>query len=179
MKINIQLPASSTRTRILAAFMAFLILALTFEQAFVGWEVGTRVKAYPEAGNGIVTSKPSYSKYMGQNHYTTSHDSAGNDNGAYTGKILPVTVSMYDYLTDAEIDSNHNTTWNNINDSRYTFWSRYNPYDKFNTVISNANTSTATTIVSPASDNITIIYDPDSTASPSDYLYVYLFIQKF
>ena len=113
MKLNINIPATPKRTRILAAFMAFLIFALTFQEAFVGWDFGTKVKAYPTAGDGIVTSKPSYSKYMGQNNYTTSHDSTGNSNGSYTGKILPVTVSMYDYLTDAEIDSNYNTTWNN------------------------------------------------------------------
>lgn len=43
MKLNINIPATPKRTRILAAFMAFLIFALTFQEAFVGW--GVRVKA--------------------------------------------------------------------------------------------------------------------------------------
>ena len=44
MKTNIKIPANSTRTRVLSAFMAFLIFTLTFQQAFVGWG-GIKVKA--------------------------------------------------------------------------------------------------------------------------------------
>ena len=54
MKTNIKIPANSTRTRVLSAFMAFLIFTLTFQQAFVGWDAGIRVKA--AAANGEIHS---------------------------------------------------------------------------------------------------------------------------
>ena len=56
MKINIQIPANSKRTRILAAFMAFLIFALTFQEAFVGWDFGIRASAITGDGTTIYST---------------------------------------------------------------------------------------------------------------------------
>ena len=80
MKINIQLPANSTRTRILAAFMAFLILALTFEQAFVGWDFGTKVQA-ANYGTDVYTGVSS-STFM-----TSGTASTDDSRYVYSGKM--------------------------------------------------------------------------------------------
>ena len=73
---------------------------------------------------------------MGFDSETESHNSAGVGNGTYTGRIKPVTVNMYDYLTDGEISG----TWNVLNDSAYTWYNRYDPYKLFNAYISGTKT---------------------------------------
>ncbi|MBQ5561324.1 MAG: hypothetical protein IIT46_16340 [Lachnospiraceae bacterium] len=113
------------------------------------------------AGDGIVTSIPSYSKYLGQ---------AGNPNdGAYTytGKILPVKASVYDYLTDAEISTP--STWNQLSDGAYTYYNRYNPYNTFDTAVSNMASPGTSTI--PHENNVTIKFHSTNITSP---LYVHL-----
>ena len=166
MKINIQIPANSKRTRILAGFMAFLIFALTFQEAFVGWNFGITVKATtPTPGDGLITATSTASKYMGQSGYTTSVESAYT----YTGKVKPVTVNMYDYLTNAEVTG----TWNSLNDSSYTWHADYQPYGTFNSAVSN-DTLSPEIVLSPAEDNITIKYE-STWFSSSENVYIHLY----
>ena len=150
MKIHINNPVHSTRMRVLSAFLAFLIFTLTFQEALVGWDFGVTVKATtPTPGDGLITATSTASKYMGQSGCTTSVESAYT----YTGKVKPVTVNMYDYLTDAEVTG----TWNSLNDSNYTWENYYNPYEKFNTKVSEYVSSQQDVVESVAADNITII----------------------
>jgi len=135
MKNNVKIPANSIGIRILSVFMAFLIFTLSFQQAFIGLGSMT-VRAYPTAGNGKIIQVQTYSQYMGQDGYTVSYSNDGNPNGTYTGKILPQSVSMYDYLTDYE---KNNSKWNKLsNQSNYTYWNRYEPYKQFDRNISTA-----------------------------------------
>ena len=152
MKIHINNPVHSTRMRVLSAFLAFLIFTLTFQEALVGWDFGMRAKAANsyglEKGDGTISSSATQvSKYMGFDSKTESHNSAGVRNGTYTGRIKPVTVNMYDYLTDGEI----NGTWNVLNDADYTWYDRYDPYTNFNNAISNSGN-----ISSSYNNNITL-----------------------
>ncbi len=171
MRINIQIPATPKRTRILCAFMAFLILALTFQQAFVGWEAGIRVSAAdPTPGNGRIIQVQTYSQYMGQDGYKDSHGDDGSVNGEYTGKILPQSVSMYDYLTDYEKNNNE---WNKLsgNRSNYTWYARYEPYKQFNRVISGLTGSPGTITVEQ--DYVVFKYISDFEISGDVYVYMW------
>lgn len=136
MKINVNIPMNSKRTRILASFMAFLIFALTFQQAFVGWDWGVRIKAVD------ITAVTKAGEF--QRKYTvasTSHDghsvvkasasaptSEHTLNYRYTGVIKPAKVSFFDYKTDNEINGN---PISNV----YTDWGS-EPFNQFNTKIS-------------------------------------------
>ena len=156
MQIDINVKTYSTKQRILAFFMAFMIFTMTCPEIFEGWGLGLIVHAAPTAGSGTIMQVPTYSKYMGQTGYMDSHGDDGNVNGTYTGKILPQSVSMYDYLTDYE---KNNSKWNKLsgNKNNYTWYNRYEPYTQFNRSIS-TTFATANTVTSPASNNITIVY---------------------
>ena len=162
MKINVNTGKRTLKMRILSAFMAFLIFSLTSPELFENLGVGLIVHgAIPNltAGSGTIDSSTTQiSKYMGQSSGTgavrDSHNADGTtSNGTYTGRIRPVTVSMYDYLTDGEI----NGTWNVLNDNNYTWYYRYDPYTKFNNAISSDVLDSPITL-SEASNNITIEY---------------------
>ena len=177
MKINVNTGKRTLKMRILSAFMAFLIFSLTSPELFENLGVGLIVHgAIPNltAGSGTIDSSTTQiSKYMGQSSGTgavrDSHNADGTtSNGTYTGRIRPVTVSMYDYLTDGEI----NGTWNVLNDNNYTWYYRYDPYTKFNNAIS--QTGGTTTIKSAQSYNITIKYYGNNKFSSSDTVYIYL-----
>ena len=171
MQIDINVKTYSTKQRILAFFMAFMIFTMTCPEIFEGWGLGLIVHAAPTAGSGTIMQVPTYSKYMGQTGYMDSHGDDGNVNGTYTGKILPQAVSMYDYLTDYE--KNNSANWNKLsgNSSNYTWYYRYEPYKQFNRSISNTF-ATANTVTSPASNNITIVYKTLRYTS-SDTVYVH------
>ena len=104
MKTNIKIPANSTRTRILSAFMAFLIFTLTFQQAFVN--MGMRAKA---AQYSAVTSTTTESSITSLKDKTGSTSHSGNSvtsNGdafdyTYTGNLKPANATMFDYIADS------------------------------------------------------------------------------
>lgn len=150
MKTNIKIPTNSIKIRILSAFMAFLILVLTFQQGFASW--GLKVNAGTES-DGIIRPIPDNSKYLGPNK-SNKYDGDNNEY-EYTGKIKPVAISLYDYMTDDEITNGWNRVTTNP-DGAYTYYNRYNPYDKFNKKISDMASPGTRTI--PASENITIVY---------------------
>ena len=112
MKLNINIPATPKRTRILAAFMAFLIFALTFQEAFVGWDAGIRVKA--AAANGEIhstnTDKSSIYKTTIQNNADTA--AGGTSPYTYSGKYTNNNkVTVFDYVSDAELTRGYNNCW--------------------------------------------------------------------
>ena len=94
MKLNINIPATPKRTKILAAFMAFLIFALTFQEAFVGWNFGMRVSALtPGNGDMHSTSANKTSKYtdrMNENRTGTNNHGSTGSTFTYTGKYVNV-----------------------------------------------------------------------------------------
>ena len=178
MKINVNTGKRTLKMRILSAFMAFLIFSLTSPELFENLGVGLIVHgAIPNltAGSGTIDSSTTQiSKYMGQSSGTgavrDSHNADGTtSNGTYTGRIRPVTVSMYDYLTDGEI----NGTWNVLNDNNYTWYYRYDPYTKFNNAISSDVLDSPITL-SEASENITIQYQ-STWFSSSENVYIHLY----
>ena len=135
MKTNIKIPANSTRTRVLSAFMAFLIFSLTFTNMLDGLGAGLLVHAYSTINTGDKTgcmSGPSSS----DNRYT------------YSGNIRTGDVEVYDYLTDREV------VGQDINLGSWGSNGYQDPYTLFNGAVS-ATPSGASTI----SSNITIKYD--------------------
>ena len=149
MQIDINVKTYSTKQRILAFFMAFMIFSLTCPEIFEGLGVGLIVHAAIPTlvrGTGIITSSPNLiSAHMGQTGSTgdrlTSRDSDGHDSGTYTGRIRAATVSVYDYLTDNEIKYGHmggnGTTGDaQLFDTNYTWLAKYEPYSIFNTAYS-------------------------------------------
>ena len=154
MKINIQIPASPKRTRILAGFMAFLIFALTFQEAFVGWG-GIRVSA---------TNSPI------DIHSDVKDGSvmAGTVSGiyTYTGKFAKAAVTMFDYVSDEEINgtvvdghtNSYNNIWHNVPDGGYD-----DDFTKLNKKISNKNSN------NDYSNNITIKFQIKNTIAFADF----------
>ena len=125
MKTNIKIPANSTRTRVLSAFMAFLIFTLTFQQAFVGWDAGIRVKA--AAANGEIhstnTDKSSIYKTNIQANAITAD--GGTSPYTYSGKYTNNNkVTVFDYVSDYELAHSYNDCWqyeDNYDDAFTTF----------------------------------------------------------
>lgn len=139
----------SIKQRVLSFFMAFAIIFVSLP--YVDFEAS----ATPTVGNGRIIQVQTYSKYMGQSGYTESHGSDGTSNGIYTGKILPQSVNMYDYLTDYEKNNNQ---WNNLsgNYNNYTYFARYEPYKQLNRAISAETTPRR--VISSHENNVTIVY---------------------
>ena len=148
---------TSWEKRALAVLLAVVFVFVGMP--YVGVETSFEASAHA-AGNGKIIQVPTYSQYMGQSGYTESHGSDGTPNGTYTGKILPQSVNMYDYLTDDEKNNNH---WNKLseNETNYTYYSRYEPYKLFNRAISAIPSPQS--IVSEHENNITIKYISDIT----------------
>ena len=154
MKLNINIPATPKRTRILAAFMAFLIFALTFQEVFVGWD-SMRAKAVQITE---VTKTGDYQrKYTVASTTHAGHSVVKNSGGEntdytlnyrYTGTIKSTKVSLYDYLTDNEIAGNA------ISNNYTNYGSE--PFNTFNTAISNTVKATAE---SQNQNNITITFE--------------------
>lgn len=153
MKINIQIPATPKRTRILAAFMAFLIFALTFQQAFVGWSAKVKATNSPidihaDVKDGSVMEGTTSGIYT------------------YTGKFAKAAVTMFDYVSDEEINgtvveshtNSYNNIWHNVPTGGYD-----DAFTKLNTKISNSGTK-----ISDASDNITIVLENSDYSSTSN-----------
>lgn len=93
--------------------------------------------------------------------YGISKVNGNTVNYYYTGDVITSLSSLYDYKSDDELLGNSpNSTANGYTDC----------YTQFNTAISNDGTAT---IVSPANDNITFIYN--SHRRGLSELYVYLF----
>ena len=129
MKIHINNPVHSTRMRVLSAFLAFLIFTLTFQEAFVGWG-GIRVKADSDPSVGpdiyINTEKTSIDALK-------SGQTANGGKFTYTGNIKAQAISLYDYLSDEEIENSG--SWNTgITKSKVSGYT--DPYTVFNTAIS-------------------------------------------
>ena len=168
MKINVNIPMNSKRTRILSAFMAFLIFALTFQQAFVGWDIGLRVRA--EAGDGnIRATSTNKTSSMKSNIQTRANTAAGGTSpytysGQYTDKNK---ITLFDYVSDYELFDGYNNC--------LAFEEGYvDSYTEFNSAISGMN------IDSSSSNNVTFVYKKRKTAtSPDEHVmadspYVYL-----
>ena len=176
MKINVKIPVNSTKLRVLSAFMAFMIFSLTFTQAFVG--MSTR------AGAVTVSTGTKFSDYMVKGRTgSTTHDgysvSNGNVNSStlltneganatfeyeYTGKTKSTKISLYDYLSDNEISGGTPTSY-------YTAYG-CEPFDQFNTAISEHSYETITnTTTCQASDNITIVF---TSGTINSNVHVYL-----
>ena len=129
MKTNIKIPANSTRTRVLSMFMAFLIFVLTFQQAFVGWDAGIRVKA--AAANGEIhstnTDKSSIYLFNGENPTYNIQDNAdiaagGTSPYTYSGKYTNNNkVTVFDYVSDYELAHSYNDCYQYENDYVDTF----------------------------------------------------------
>lgn len=172
MKTNIKIPANSTRTRVLSAFMAFLIFALTFQQAFVGWDAGIRVKA--AAANGEIhstnTDKSSIYLFNGENPTYNIQDNADTAAGGtspytYSGKYTNNNkVTVFDYVSDYELAHSYNDCWqyeDNYDDA----------FTTLNRAISDSSVDvTYEDRTSPSSDNVTIVlissqYPSSSTAN--------------
>ena len=153
----------SIKQRVLSFFMAFAIIFVSLP--YVDFEAS----ATPTVGNGRIIQVQTYSKYMGQSGYTESHGSDGTSNGIYTGKILPQSVNMYDYLTDYEKNNNQ---WNNLsgNYNNYTYFARYEPYKQLNRAISAE--ATPQKVLSGRENNVTIVYQ--SLPFSNDEVWVHL-----
>lgn len=161
MKTNIKIPANSTRTRVLSAFMAFLIFTLTFQQAFVGWDAGIRVKA--AAANGEIhstnTDKSSIYLFNGENPTYNIQDNADTAAGGtspytYSGKYTNNNkVTVFDYVSDYELEARHG--YNNC----YQYEDGYvDTFKAFNRAISDYSVDvTYEDRTSPSSDNVTIV----------------------
>ena len=65
MQIDINVKTYSTKQRILAFFMAFLIFTMTCPEIFEGWGLGLIARAVTP-GTGIIGVTQTYSKYMGR-----------------------------------------------------------------------------------------------------------------
>lgn len=63
MQIDINVKTYSTKQRILAFFMAFLIFTMTCPEIFEGWGLGLIARAVTP-GTGIIGVTQTYSKYM-------------------------------------------------------------------------------------------------------------------
>lgn len=156
MKINIQIPANSKRTRILAAFMAFLIFALTFQQAFVGWEFGVRVSA-ANYGTDVYTGVSS-SAFM-----TAGTASTEDSRYVYSGKMKTNDVTLFDYVSDNERESK-------AIDLGEGTGGYHDPYYAFNDAISQSSSS----IKHQASGNITIYFKPSASSGITSDVHVYM-----
>ena len=156
MKMNIHIPASSRRTKILSAFMAFLIFALTFQQAFVGWEAGLRVKA---AGDGNIHSSTTDKTSTTMSNGTTS------DGYTYTGNYTNNNkVTLFDYVSDYELAHSYNTC--NQKEEGYC--------DSYTTL----NSSISGNLKYPSNKNITFIFKKFTSAGNLDNVkdvHIYLF----
>ena len=132
------------KVRVLSAFMAFLIFALTLPMN--GFEFGVRVNA--ASGSPKVTMTKSLSYFSASE--LNSNRGSSDTRYSYTGKIKSVPVNMYDYLSDEEISGSG--SWNT--GITKSVVDQYNdPYTIFNTNISNTGT-----LYSSASNNVTIIF---------------------
>lgn len=147
MKLNINIPATPKRTKILAAFMAFLIFALTFQEAFVGWNFGIKARAESDPSVGpdiyINTEKTSINALK-------SGQTANGGKFTYTGNIKAQAINLYDYLSDEEIRGTG--SWNTgITKSQVVGYT--DPYTIFNTAVSNNYNS----VYSSSSQNVTFL----------------------
>ena len=126
--------------------MRIISFVLAFVMVFVGLPyIGNNMKVKATTGSAIEpTSTTSSIKINGK---------LDGDGYIYTGKIKPITVDLFDYKTDREI----NGVTNPLQDGAYTYYNRYNPYHLFDTAISNNMGSLGNTTL-PASENITIVY---------------------
>ena len=93
MQIDINVKTYSTKQRILAFFMAFMIFSLTCPELFEGLGVGLIVHA--TTYNAIHT---------GDKNGCMSGTSSSDSKYTYSGKIKTGDVTVFDYLTDNEVE---------------------------------------------------------------------------
>lgn len=159
----------SPKMRILSAFMAFLIIALTFSSGWLFMDLkSTTVNALsgPDIySNTDWTSIDSLGKNAKGQTYSSMPASNHNGNFKYTGGIKAQTINVYDYLTNDEITG----TWNSgINTSRVTGYT--DPYTIFNTEISKSGGQ-----LSASSNNITIVLQKfGAWAEPTDEVCIFM-----
>lgn len=173
MKINVNIPMNSKRTRILASFMAFLIFALTFQQAFVGWDAGIRVKA--AAANGEIHSTNTDKSSILKTEIQTRADTAAGGTSPYTysGKYTNNNkVALFDYVSDYEITNN---TYNTCQQDESGY---VDAYTTFNGTISG-------NLKYPSNKNITFVFKKfksaddklDNVKDVHVFMFIYIIIQ--
>ena len=182
MKINVNTGKRTPQMRILSAFMAVLIFSLTFVKVFE-WTGGNIALAAGTASDGIIRPIPDYSRYKGPDSGKDPNDG----DYVYTGRIKPVAIDLYDYMTDKEINDNN---WNYMNSldrfkdnnnghddysvsGCYTYYNRYNPYDKFNKKISDMTISGGI-VLSPHEQNVTLKYVSDYPITGDVYAHIFV-----
>ena len=116
MQIDINVKTYSTKQRILAFFMAFMIFTMTCPEIFEGWGLGLIVHAtnspidiHSDVKDGSVMQGKTSGIYT------------------YTGKFTKAALSMFDYVSDEEINgtsveshtNSYNTIWHNIPNGGY------------------------------------------------------------
>lgn len=149
----------SIKTRILSAFLAFLIFGLMFTSLFenLGFD---KVKAVTQVSGPNIAMNTNETGIDGWKNWTPS-----GSNYKYTGGILAQSATMYDYLSDEEIAGSWNTNITKSKSAGYT-----DPYTTFNTEISNSGG-----LVSAGTNNITIVLQKFSNwAEPGDDVYIFL-----
>ena len=115
MRVNINTTTYSTKERILAFFMAFLIFTMTCPELFEGWGIGLIVHA--AAANGEIhstnTDKTSIYLFNGENPTYNIQDNADTAAGGtspytYSGKYTNNNkVTVFDYVSDYELEARH------------------------------------------------------------------------
>lgn len=158
MKTNIKIPTNSIKTRILSAFMAFLILVLSAQQAFVNMGIGLIVHAEDDTTTPItMTTLQTGISALDKTNSTS------NSKFYYTGTIKAVPVNMYDYLSDEEVEGSWNTDITKSKVSGYN-----DPYRYFNRTVS-ASKIVSSNQTYAASTNFTINYKPDPEKFGTDF----------
>ena len=112
MRVNINTTTYSTKERILAFFMAFLIFTMTCPEIFEGWGLGLIVHAAAANGEIHSTNTDKTSLYT-----ATIQQNANKVDGVGTPKKSPYTysgkytnnnkVTVFDYVSDYELEVGH------------------------------------------------------------------------
>ncbi len=135
MQIDINVKTYSTKQRILAFFMAFMIFTMTCPEILDG------------LGVGLIVHATDYDSHI-QTGDTVACMSGTSNNYTYSGKMKTGDVTVFDYLTDREIEGA------SINLGPWGSGGYLDPYTAFNNAVSRTN-ATAT---NNSSSNITFIY---------------------
>lgn len=159
MQIDINVKTYSTKQRILAFFMAFMIFSLTCPELFEGLGVGLIVHAAVGDGNihsATVNKTSIYTSRMNDNKAVT-----GNSAYTYTGKYTnDNTTTLFDYISDYELRSGGAYNTCQQNEDNYV-----DVYKTLNKAISDNYVS---------SDKIQIIFEPaDSYKNENVHIYFF------
>ena len=140
MQIDINVKTYSTKQRILAFFMAFMIFTMTCPEIFEGWGIGLIVHAATPGPNIFFNTDTTANS-------TTDIKGTTSNKFTYTGNLKTSKVAMFDYVSDEEINGTYNSINHDIPNGGYD-----DAYTALNFAISN------TTSNNDASQNITFVY---------------------